>query len=208
MIIDFGGNRQFMIQQLPLLYSFRRCPYAIRARMAIILSHQKVNLIEVDLKNKPAGLLQLSPKGTVPVLKVDDTMLLEESLDIMVWAFELNDPFSLPFDEKHPLIHQNDVYFKPLLDRYKYADRFPESEQVYQTQASEFVSELDSILYQHTFLQGNEASGLDVAIFPFIRQFSFVDKAWFDKQPWPKLQQWLNYWLQHNAFKAAFEWGR
>lgn len=197
-----------MPQSLPLLYSFRRCPYAIRARMAIILAQQAVDLIEVDLKNKPAELLQLSPKGTVPVLKVDDTTLLEESLDIMMWAFNLSNPFESEFNPQHALIKQNDDEFKKHLDHYKYAERYPESQQYYQAKASEFIIELNSLLKQQPFLQGKQLSGVDVAIFPFVRQFSYVDRSWFELQPWTELQQWLAYCLNHKVFKLAFEWGR
>ncbi len=198
-----------MNQERPILYSFRRCPYAIRARIAIILSHQLVDLVEIDLKNKIEEFVLLSPKATVPVLKVNDNVLLEESLEIMQWAFSLNNPEGIDIATfSHELISLNDDDFKKHLDHYKYADRFPQySVSHYQQLASKFPAQLNSILSGQAFLTSEKMSVVDIALFPFIRQFSFVDKKWFDVQKWPYLQRWLETWLQHDAFKQAFAWG-
>ncbi len=194
----------------PILYSFRRCPYAIRTRMAIIFSQQSVDLIEIDLKNKLDEFVALSPKATVPVLKISNHHLIEESLEIMQWAFAKNNPQSIlikPFDDE--LIKTNDGSFKQQLDFYKYADRFPEhSQHSYQQKACDFPHKLNDILKSQAFVTSTKISTVDIAIFPFIRQFCFVDKKWFDQQPWPHLQKWLQFWLEHEVFIQAFAWGR
>lgn len=197
------------IKNSPILYSFRRCPYAIRARLAIIFAQQSVNLIEIDLKNKLDEFVLLSPKATVPVLKLENT-IIDESLDIMLWAFKTNNPHNITLSSpKHELIIHNDTVFKTHLDHYKYADRHPEhSMKHYQQLASDFPSQLNHILKEQPFLLGDQLSFIDIAIFPFIRQFSFVDKKWFDNQDWRHLQKWLAFWLNHDVFKQAFEWGR
>lgn len=200
-----------MTQFQPILYSFRRCPYAIRARMAIIFcgQYESVKLVEIDLKNKTSEFLQLSAKATVPVLQLSEQLVLEESLDIMQWAIEQQPCEAMAVQSfSHELILKNDDEFKIHLDHYKYADRFPQSVQHYQQLASEYPKQLDAILGDSQFLTADSASVVDVALFPFIRQFSFVDKQWFDQQPWPHLQRWLNYWLEHDVFKQAFAWGR
>jgi len=199
-----------MQQELPILYSFRRCPYAIRARLAIIFAQQSVDLIEIDLKNKLDEFVALSPKATVPVLKLNDREIIDESLDIMQWAFDQSNPQKVNINSfQHQLIVSNDHQFKEHLDHYKYADRFPEQSLThYQQIACHFPSQLNSILQQQTFLTSSQPSNVDLAIFPFIRQFSFVDKEWFDAQDWPHLQHWLAYWLEHKVFQQAFAWGR
>jgi len=190
----------------PILYSFRRCPYAIRARMAIAVSGQQVELREVDLKHKPEELLRISPKATVPVLHLDDGKILEESLDIMIWALTINDPqnWLLSSDEglSRKLVETNDNEFKHYLDRYKYADRFPENPMsFYREEASQFPAKLDRLLNSTAFLVSEQPSMTDVAIFPFIRQFAFVDKAWFDSMPWGKLHNWLAYFISSQLFE-------
>jgi len=199
-----------MKQERPILYSFRRCPYAIRARLAIIFAQQSVDLIEINLKHKLDEFVALSPKATVPVLKLNETKILDESLDIMQWAFSQNNPQKIILNSlQHELINANDLHFKAHLDHYKYADRFPEhSVTHYQHLASAFASQLDEILQKHTFLTASQPSNVDLAIFPFIRQFAFVNKNWFDAQNWPHLQRWLAYWLEHDVFQQAFAWGR
>jgi len=199
-----------MKQEQPILYSFRRCPYAIRARLAIIFAEQQVDLIEIDLKNKLDEFVELSPKATVPVLKLNENTIIDESLDIMQWAFDISNPHNIQLESiQHDLISINDQEFKTHLDHYKYAVRYPEhSEQHYQQLASAFPLQLNDLLANNEFLLGNKISFVDIAIFPFIRQFSFVDKAWFDRQDWPHLQRWLSHWLEHPVFKQAFAWGR
>ena len=196
-------------EELPILYSFRRCPYAIRARLAIIFAQQSVHLVEIDLKNKLDEFVLLSPKATVPVLKTDNA-IIDESLDIIQWAFSRNNPQNIELHpSEHPLIIMNDLQFKNHLDHYKYADRFPEQPlNNYQQLASQFPMQLNQQLKNNAFILNHKMSLVDIAIFPFIRQFAFVDKKWFDQQDWPHLQRWLNDWLNHDVFQQAFAWGR
>ncbi len=194
---------------LPILYSFRRCPYAMRARLAIAYSHIQVELREVVLKDKPASLLELSPKATVPVLLTAEQTVIEESIEIMQWALNQHDPDdwyqALPEQQKqlgNELIGYNDGEFKFYLDRYKYADRFPEfTEAHYRQQGELFLQRLEELLTKHTFLLGEHLTWADMAILPFIRQFASVDKAWFDNANYPKLQQWLHTFLNSELFK-------
>ena len=195
--------------QAPTLYSFRRCPYAMRARVALAYAKVKVELREVLLSKKPEVLMQISPKATVPVLQVNETTLLDESLDIMLWALNKNDPNNwLKVDKAkaEELIQQNDTEFKTNLDLYKYADRFPEqSEQQYREQGEQFLKILETKLNRYSFLLSAKPSYVDIAIFPFVRQFAAVDKTWFENSPYIKTNKWLNYWLSSTYFKQAME---
>jgi len=183
-----------------ILYSFRRCPYAMRARLAICYSQVEVELREVVLKDKPTSLLAYSPKGTVPVLVTQDKKVIDESRDIMQWALSQNDSNDwLRKNQSHlqkqisSLIDENDNEFKAILDKYKYADRHPEySEAEYREQGSHFLNQLELLLNLHNNLIDEEISLADIAIFPFIRQFASVDKIWFEQSPYPKLRAWLN----------------
>jgi len=190
----------------PLLYSFRRCPYAIRARLAIAQSGVSVLLHEVDLKAKPEPMLQLSPKGTVPVLLLPDGRVIDESLDIMLWALRQNDPHGWlsTFDEGLPLIQQNDHDFKKVLDRYKYPERHPEFSQAhYREQAELVLRDWESRLQRQAFLSGEKAGIADLAILPFVRQFAQVDRAWFDASAYRKLGDWLSAWVRSDLFLAV-----
>jgi glutathione S-transferase len=190
----------------PILYSFRRCPYAMRARMSLVYSQQTVELREVVLKSKPADLLAISPKGTVPVLLCEDGRVIDESLEIMHWALDRADPDAWLKDkaEQMVLIKHNDEQFKPLLDRYKYADRFPKfSEQYHREQCLGFLSTLDEQLKNHTFLFGDQIRLADIAIFPFIRQFAHVDLTWFEASQWQALKRWLNYFKASDLFTRS-----
>ena len=190
----------------PILYSFRRCPYAMRARMALLYSSQRVELREVVLKNKPAALLEISPKGTVPVLQLEDGRVLEQSLDIMYWALRRRDPEHWLMDEasQKALISDNDEHFKPRLDRYKYADRHPgHSEQYYREQCFAFLDVLEARLQAQSFLFGEQVRLADIAIFPFIRQFAHVDANWFEQSPWRGLQRWLSFFKQSSIFTLS-----
>ena len=193
--------------QYPVLYSFRRCPYAMRARLAIAISGLQVELREIVLKDKPSHMLEVSPKGTVPVLITPQGSIIEESIDIMAWALEQHDPEQwLPEPAlqatTQQLIQQNDGPFKHALDRYKYADRYPEHPEIYyRQQGEETLAELEQRLNQHAFLLGEGLSMADIAILPFIRQFAAVDNNWFQKAPYPKLRQWLNQFLDTELFK-------
>lgn len=197
---------------LPVLYSFRRCPYAIRARMALYSSGKSCELREVVLKNKPDSMLAASSKGTVPVLIKTDGQVLDESLDIMHWALQQADPQqllntvgnSLSTQEQQQLIEDNDQSFKPKLDRYKYFDRHPEQTQAqYLQQALSFLTNLNALLNDSDYLNGSRLSLVDIAIFPFVRQFAFVDKPTFDQLPLPSLQRWLQQQLDSALFNAV-----
>ncbi len=192
-----------------ILYSFRRCPYAMRARLAIAASGQTVQLREIVLKHKPAEMLAISPKGTIPVLQLSDGNIIDESLDIMLWALKLNDPLGLlkaELGQDMALIKQNDQEFKPWLDKYKYADRHPQLSQAdYCNKACEFLNELETRLTQHTYLAGTQLSLADLAIAPFIRQFAMVDSIWFENAPFPLVRSWLNDILTSALFKSIMK---
>ena len=189
---------------LALLYSYRRCPYAMRARMALSYAGIAYQLHDISLKEKPAGLLAVSPKGTVPVLVLPDGRVLEQSLDIMHWALQQHDPsrwLDIDRDNSQALISENDGAFKQALDKYKYASRFPEqSAASYRSQAEVFLCKLEEALQERPFLCGAHLSLTDVAIFPFIRQFASVDADWFAQATYPKLQAWLQARLESSLF--------
>lgn len=191
----------------PLLFSFRRCPFAIRARLAISVSGVEVETQEVSLRAKPREMLECSPKGTVPVLKFSDGRVLEQSLDIMRWALAQNDPQHwLDNDaainsEMQSLIQRNDDWFKPKLDLYKYAVRYPQHpESHYREQAEPFLAELDERLKNDGHLLVERYTLADMAIFPFIRQFSNVNPDWFYASRYQFLIRWLDELLQSELF--------
>lgn len=196
---DHGATGQ--TSALPVLYSFRRCPYAMRARLALAVSGQVCELREVVLKNKPSALLQASPKGTVPVLVLPDGKVLEQSLDIMLWALRRNDPggWLAPshgtLEEMLALIAECDGPFKQALDRCKYPGRYPDADPAAaREQAVQWLQGLEARLERHPFLAGAHAALADMAISPFVRQFAGVDAAWWQATPWPRLQAWLAQW--------------
>ena len=192
-----------MNSNLPILYSFRRCPYAIRARMTLFYAGIAVEIREVDLKNKPAHLLEISPKGTVPVLQLANGEVLEESLVIMNWVLNQADPEHwLSFSNAaEDLIKRNDGEFKYYLDRYKYADRYLENTQEYYRQkASEFLFILNERLTSNRYLCGQQVSIADVAIFPFIRQFASVDMEWWQHSPFKVVNNWLQGFIDSELF--------
>ncbi|MFQ3325028.1 MAG: glutathione S-transferase [Pseudomonadales bacterium] len=194
---------------MPLLYSFRRCPYAIRARLAIYASGIKVELREIPLRDKPEHMLQLSAKGTVPVLQLPNGDVIDESIDVFYWALEINDPADwlvVDIDELAKLVKYNDGEFKHWLDRYKYSIGYPEhSVEYYRQQAELFIAELEQRLNTNQYLLGNKLSAADMAVLPFIRQFAFVDKAWFDSAPYPKVQRWLEDFLISSLFLTVMD---
>jgi glutathione S-transferase len=196
--------------QHPILYSFRRCPYAMRARMALLVSGTVCELREIALRAKPQEMLQASPKGTVPVLVLPDGSVIDESLDIMLWALRKNDPEQWLAPETESLeamlqlIAHNDGDFKRHLDRYKYPDRYEHIDPLqHRVAASLFLASLEERLARHPFLFGPRPALADIAIFPFIRQFAETDRAWFDAQPWPNLQRWLAGLLASTSFEQA-----
>jgi len=189
----------------PILYTFRRCPYAIRARLAIEYAGIDVDQREIELKNKPQPMLDVSPKGTVPVLILKDGTVIDESLDIMCWAINIHDPADwLHCKLPSSLILENDGDFKKHLDHYKYADRFPEHPvEYYRDQAELFLRKLEQLLLRNQYLAGDQPTLVDYAILPFIRQFSLVDKQWFDQAPYPAVRQWLDNHLQGELFTSV-----
>jgi glutathione S-transferase len=185
------------------LYSFRRCPYAMRARMALRYSGVPVEIVEVSLKAKPAEMLAISPKGTVPVLDADGRVI-DESLEIMRWALAQNDPLNWLLDGDSriaELIEANDQGFKVDLNRYKYAERYPEQPmEVYRAQGAVFLQRLEGLLQDRDYLLADHPSLADIALLPFVRQFAHVDREWFAQTPYPRLQAWLHNFLESNLF--------
>ncbi|MFG6414387.1 glutathione S-transferase [Roseateles sp. DC23W] len=193
----------------PILYSFRRCPYAIRARLAIKVSGMRVAVREVVLRDKPAALLQASAKGTVPVLQLRDGRVLEQSLDIMRWALEQHDPQGWLCSQEHEetlaLIALNDGPFKQALDRYKYASRHPERPaHAWRDDAVDLMlAPLNARLADRLFLLRDTPSLADMAIVPFIRQFAAVEPRWFDGAPFAPLQAWTQRIVSSGLFDAV-----
>ena len=192
---------------LPVLYSFRRCPYAMRARLALAVSCQTVELREVDLTDKPVEMLLASPKGSVPVLLTSDGKVLEESLDIMLWALGQHDPAgwlapeSGGLEEMLALIAECDGDFKHHLDCYKYPQRYQDVDVLtHRSAGAAFLLQLDARLNTHTYLFGNQPALADMAISPFVRQFAKTDEDWFNQQPWPALRAWLESIIRSRSF--------
>ncbi|WP_150282760.1 glutathione S-transferase [Salipiger aestuarii] len=189
----------------PILWSFRRCPYAIRARMAVLSAGLEVELREIKLKDKPQAFFQASPSATVPHLQAGD-LNLDESLDIMLWALGKSDPLGLLDMPSigEALIAQNDGPFKAALDHTKYSDRYPDLDaRSEQAQASNFIQSLETQLAKYPFLTGDGPTLADIAIFPFVRQFAHIDRAWFEAQPWPNVILWLDSFIQSADFQKA-----
>ena len=201
-----------MTVSLHRLYSFRRCPYAMRARLGILFAELKVELREIVLKNKPAQMLAISPKGTVPVLELAEgnsskRFVIEESREILEWALKQQDPqglLNIDLVSANALIGRNDNEFKHWLDRYKYADRHPELTRLeYRQQGEVFLQALENLLARNRYLLGANISIADVGIMPFVRQFAHVDREVFYSLPYPNLQQWLRDWLEHPVFQQV-----
>lgn len=186
----------------PILYSFRRCPYAIRARMALAVSETACEIREVRLRDKPAGMLAASPKGTVPVLLLPHGQVIDESLDIMRWALSRHDPEGWLEGDDAALIAANDGAFKHHLDRYKYPDRHASDPLAHRASGLVWLAELDARLGRHAYLCGDARTLADAAILPFVRQFAAVDRGWFDARPLPALQRWLATGLASPLFEA------
>ena len=190
------------------LYSFRRCPYAMRARMALRYSEVPVEIVEVSLKAKPAAMLAISPKGTVPVLDANG-QVIDESLEIMRWALAQHDPddWLLGGDSRiAELIEANDQGFKVHLNRYKYAERYPEQPmEVYRAEGALFLQRLDGLLEGRDYLLSDHLSLADVALLPFVRQFAHVDREWFAQTPYVRLQAWLQRLLESDLFTSIMK---
>ncbi|MEL7188313.1 MAG: glutathione S-transferase [Pseudomonadota bacterium] len=194
----------------PILYSFRRCPYAMRARMALWRASIAVELREVKLANKPPELIEASPKATVPVLLLDDGKVVDESIAVMRWALAQSDPDNWLSGDDAALIEQNDGPFKHHLDRYKYPTRYPDENEGDETafrlhhreQGLAILRTLDARLADTGQLSGERPTLADIALFPFIRQFANTDRAWFDALDLKHLQPWLAMHLDSDLFKS------
>ena len=193
---------------LPVLYSFRRCPYAMRARMALLISGTAVRLREVVLRDKPEEMITASPKATVPVLVLPDGQVIDESLAIMHWALGRNDPqdWLQGSAAESELIAEADGPFKDHLDRYKYPTRYENVDALeHRAGGLAFLEKLDNLLQASGQLMGAKPTLADYAIFPFIRQFANNDRDWFDQLPLPALQQWLGDHLASPLFATTMQ---
>jgi len=190
-----------------ILYSYRRCPYAMRARMALKYASIEVEHREIQLRSKPQSMLRISPKGTVPVLCVGD-QILEQSLDIIDWALDQADPDCWRLVDKsisQAWVDKNDGPFKKLLDQYKYLERYPKlnQEEVLAQAMDLMLVPMETALKSTQYLMGEKMTWVDIAIFPFIRQFAMVDLEKFNDLPLPALRRWLNQHLESDLFLAV-----
>lgn len=197
--------------QRPVLYSFRRCPYAMRARLAIAASGIRCELREIVLRDKPAAMLQASPKGTVPVLVGTNGTVVDQSLDIMLWALQQNDPHGwLSVDRAETLaamlalVEQCDTQFKFHLDRYKYPQRYENTRpEPHRDAGVAWLKGLEVRLEKTPYLFGEHPMLADMAIAPFVRQFAHTDADWFELQPLPKTKRWLKAFLESALFASV-----
>ena len=197
------------IDSKPYLFSYRRCPYAMRARMALVESNIEFDIYEISLRNKPHEMLAISPKGTVPILKINQ-LVMDESLDIMRWAYQNNNSSKSLFLELEDkeitdrLIALNDGNFKESLDCYKYFERYPnKSMEEHRESCYFFLDILEKRLQANLFLIGDKRTFVDICIFPFIRQFMNVDKAWFNDSEYKKIRKWLKLLIESVLFKTV-----
>lgn len=190
------------MNELPILYSFRRCPYAMRARMALWVSGTACELREVKLASKPDAMLAASSKGTVPVVVLHDGTVIDESIDVMRWALAHNDPEGWLAGDDRELLAQMDGPFKHHLDRYKYYTRYGTDPIEQRDAALQILQNLDTRLAENGQLCGKARMLADIATFPFIRQFANHDRAWFDALDLPHLQGWLAGHLSSDLFTA------
>lgn len=200
------------MSELPILWSFRRCPYAMRARLAIKASGQAVHLREILLRDKPEPFLAASAKGTVPVLMLPDGRVIDESRDVMFWALSMADPQGwlaiYHQDKEAVMVHLEalDGDFKHHLDRYKYASRYEEADELsHQRAGAVYLSNWNDILSRQPALSGQALGLLDYATLPFVRQFRIANIDWFDSQDWPYLHRWLGDFLQSALFASIME---
>ncbi|MGF1770998.1 glutathione S-transferase [Vibrio wakamikoensis] len=208
------------MESMPILYSLHNCPFAIRARMALIKAQQRVRIRSIKLDNKPTELLQASPKASVPVLVVsenqqsllaDETHVLEQSLDIMVWALSKNDPHGLLGEDSHnqlpimlTLIEEFERDFDPALNAFGCAKRYHEnSMNPLRQECERELAKLELRLSEHPFLFGERESLVDIALLPFIRKFARIDKQWFREAPYPKVRDWLTRYLNSPFFSKV-----
>lgn len=191
------------MSQPPIFWTFRRCPYAMRARLALKSARVRVELREILLMDKPQAFLATSASATVPALRLSDRVL-DESRDIMVWALEQSDPqrlLDMP-QEGWNLIEENDGPFKTALDHTKYASRYPDLDaKAERSKAAAFLAGIDERLKGQSGLFGNRPTIADYAILPFVRQFANIDRDWFDAQAWPDLINWLSAFTESTALE-------
>ena len=199
-------------KKYPILYSFRRCPYAMRARLAIKASGLIVEIREVELKNKPKEFLNVSPKATVPIVCISSKQIIEESLDIMEWALKINDPLKLLKNEKlnrieiHSILNKLENEFKQNLDRYKYSSRFDlPNPKLYRDKNLQTLNEFNNLLQNNKGICSSNLSLLDYAVFPFIRQFRNVNSVWFDSLELKFLQTWLYELIDSDEFSSIMK---
>lgn len=195
-----------IMKQDLILYTFVRCPWAMRARLALAFMDIEYEAIEVDLKNKPQSLLDISPKGTVPVLLFPDGTILQESLDIILWA--MPKPVASQQAEISEIIKVNDNEFKHSNHRYKYAERYVQdgkTQQDYRSECENYLKSLEQKLAQREYLICNEITIADLAVFPLIRQFAKVDERWFADAPYPNIQRWLETISNSNFYAKAMQ---
>ena len=197
---------------IPILYTFRRCPFAIRARSALYFSKTKFEIREVLLSKKPPQMIEASQKGTVPILVLKD-LVFDESFDIVVWSLNNNDELNLlnPYKENKKntirLISKIDNEFKYHLDRYKYSSRYENDHDFlgklkHRNIALSFLNEIEEVLKENTYLYQNKISILDLCIFPLIRQFKIADIEWFrNNQRLKNINSWLEGILNEDFFK-------
>ena len=197
-----------MNKKIPILFSFRRCPYAMRARIAINLCDLECEIREINLKLKNKEFLELSPKGTVPVLVLPDNKIIEESMDIIHWAISNNDPYNLKlknleiYNKDMDLISIFDNEFKYHLDRYKYNSRYKGiNKEEHKYKARDLLVNLNNSLKEKQWLNGENISISDISILPFIRQYRIADIKWFDeKLELPNINRWLDKFLNSKIF--------
>ncbi len=193
----------------PILYSYRRCPYAMRARMALKYAGIEVEIREISLRDKPKHMVAISPKATVPVLVINDSRVIDESLDIIYWALEQSDQagwLASNIDTAKALIAENDSGFKAALDAYKYADRYPEkTQEEHRADGEVFLQKLEDLLAQYDGLNGALPTLADIAIFPFVRQFRGVDIKWFEASQYVRLNQWLLGLIESDLFTSIMQ---
>ena len=204
---------------IPVLYSYRRCPYAMRGRLALGFSGIDFEVREISFKDKPKQMLDVSPKGTVPVLVLESGQVIDESLDVVLHAVSENKSgfFSDLNAQQHELgkslYDELQTQFIGNLNRYKYPDRFPNDEEVqkngpiyYRDLCEAFVKKLDGILAENSFLLGTDLSQYDILLFPLIRQFRVADKDWFDDNlECPHVKKWINWFFDHEVYKKIME---
>jgi glutathione S-transferase len=209
-------NKYETLMPHPYMYSLQHCPYAMRARLGLLMAQQKVMVRAITLNNKPPEMLALSKKGTVPIMVVDsagsaELTVIDESLDIMLWALNISDPHNLLYkeaphvlEEMLALIKKNDDEFIVILEKYKHASRYYDFSQLYyRRQCEVFIAKLEQALQKQDYFFGATASLADYALLPFVRQFARVNRKWYLQAPYPKLRDWLNRHLQQGVFTKA-----